>query len=119
MPTNWSWMAGWRADADMRLTMRDEGKLAYPLVVALLALFTAAPLARPGFPQTAAGFRPVWNLEAFMRCGWPAVEGAGPAVRDGVLPLALSALARWAGAPAGDAVKWSLALATVLGGLFL
>ncbi|MGQ9518468.1 MAG: hypothetical protein ACUVT1_14485, partial [Anaerolineae bacterium] len=35
------------------------------------------------------------------------------------LPLALSAQARWAGAPAGDAVKWSLALATVVGGLFL
>jgi hypothetical protein len=101
--------------------MRDDGKLAYPLTAALLALFAAAPLARPGFPQTAAGFRPVWTLEAFVHCGgWPAVaEHAGPAARDGFLPLGFAALARWAGASAGDAVKWSLALATLLGGLFL
>lgn len=101
--------------------MRDNGKLVYPLVVVLLALFSAAPLARPGFPQTAAGFRPIWALEAFVHCGgWPAVaESAGPAARDGLLPLFLSALARWAGASAGDAVKWPLALTAVLGGLFL
>ncbi len=101
--------------------MRDHGRVVYPLVAALLALFSAAPLARPGFPQTAAGFRPIWALEAFVHCGgWLAVaESAGPAVRDGIFPLFLAALVRWAGASAGDAVKWSLALATVLGGLFL
>jgi hypothetical protein len=89
------------------------------VLLLLLTLFVAAPLARPGFPATGAGFQPVWDLNVLARCGeWPAANAASGMVRgDGLLPLYAARVFQWLGAESGNAIKWSLALAYFTGGL--
>lgn len=91
------------------------------IVVVLLALFVVAPLTRPGFPLTAAGFRPMWNLHALAQDGgWPAVAEARDFVRgDGLLPRYIALAFHALGADSRDAIKWSLALAYWIGGLLM
>lgn len=89
-------------------------------LILLLALFVVAPLARPGFPVTGAGFQPVWALNVLTHCSqWPAAL-AGDMVRgDGLLPLLAARLFHLFGAESVDAIKWSLALAYLVGALAL
>jgi len=89
------------------------------LLILLLTLFVAAPLARPGFPATGAGFQSVWDLNILAHCGeWTATTAAGDLVRgDGALPLYIARVFQAFGAEPGNAIKWSLVLAYFVGGL--
>lgn len=128
-------MAGWLRPADRvdwstdlevlskqppKGAMSDYNKTALNVVVlVLLTLFVVAPLARPGFLSSAAGFAPAWSLNALLDCGvWPAgIDGHSDSWGEGPLPLLAAAVFSFLGAGAIGAVKWSFALAYFAGGL--
>jgi len=89
------------------------------ILIFLLTSFVIVPLARPGFPLSGAGFRPIWNLNVLAHCdGWPAVAEAPDMVRGGgLLPLYVARPFQFLGADPPGAIKWSLALAYLIGGL--